>query len=540
MKSSPHRLRISHPFVALVALGVVFTVVVGCDSKVEKNAGETTATGNGPSLAAPAVAPIEAADDVVEAAPFRDAWESHYLEGSKIGHSHTTHTRGKLAGEPIVKIEQLSRFTVLRDKQKIEQVSGLVSWETPQGEVRRFESTAVEGSSPKITRGTVKGTTATYAIMSSSKTSSHSIPWPVGTRGPLAIADELMARPLKPGETRELASFVMPLNVIARTTLTAKDREATQVGKETRTLLRVDAVTAFEDGLKLPATYWVDDSGDVHKSEMSIGNLKHVALRTTASDAVAKDDTDNPQVDLGRSTMVKLAAPLAGGHKTTLVRYRASLTGGDAAATFPSNEYQTVKKLDGGGAEITVVAANPESPLPPGYKPAKATLPDAASNVLVQSDDPTIIALAKSGVGSETEPWGKAKALEHYVNEFMTTTEFSPAYASALDTAKSHKGDCTEYSVFLSALLRASGIPARGAIGLVYVEPKEAFQYHMWVEAYIGDRWVGLDATRGAGGLSGGYLKIADASFDPKNPYAGLMNIFNVVGRLKIEVLEAK
>ena len=62
----------------------------------------------------------------------------------------------------------------------------------------------------------------------------------------------------------------------------------------------------------------------------------------------------------------------------------------------------------------------------------------------------------------------------------------------------------------------------------------------MWVEAYIGDRWVGLDATRGAGGLSAGYLKIADAPFDPKNLYTGLMNIFNVVGRLKIEVLEAK
>jgi len=532
---SPRRSLVPSSFVVL-ALSAVLTAAAGCDSKQAKHGGELAGSG---SEASPA-GPIATTDDVLEPVPYRDVWESHYLEGSKIGHSHTTHTRGKLAGEPIVKIEQLSRFSVLRDKQTIEQVSGLVSWETEQGDVRRFESTAVEGPSPKITRGSVKGNEATYSIMSSTKTTTHVIPWPVGTRGPMAIADELLRRPLKPGETRELASFVMPLNVVARTTLAAKDRESTQVGTETQTLLRIEATSTFEDGLKIPATYWVDDSGDVIKSEMAIGNLKHVAIRTTAAGAVAKDDGESPQVDLGRSTMVKLAAPLTGGHKTTLVRYRVALSGGDAAASFPAGESQSVKKLDGGAAEITVAAVSPESPLPPDYQPRKASLADLGANTLVQSDDPTIIALAKSGVGGETEAWGKAKALEKYVHELLTTTEFSPAYASALDTAKSHKGDCTEYSVLLCALLRASGIPARGAIGLVYVEPKEAFQYHMWVEAYVGDRWIGLDATRGAGGLSAGYLKIADASFDPKNPYAGLMNIFNVVGRLKIEVVEAK
>lgn len=534
MKSSRRLSSVPSSLVVFVALAC------GCDSKESRNQSGDDPTASTASRPGPAAAPLAAADIVLEPAPYRDVWESHYLEGSKIGYSHTTHTRGKLNGEPIVRIEQLSRVAVLRDGQKIEQMSTIVSFETESGEVRRFESTAVEGPTPKVILGTVKGGEASYSIVTGMKSTSHTIPWPAGTRGPLALADELMLRPMKPGETREISTFAMPLNVIARTTLAAKASESTQLGAESRTLLRIEATTLFEGNFKIPATYWVDESGDALRSEMKIGNLKLVAVRATAAGAVAKEDSDNPQVDLGRSTMVKLAAPLAGGHKTTLVRYRVAISGTDAAATLPSNEYQTVKKLDGGAAEVTVAAVRPETPLPPSYKSIPATLPDVSANTLVQSDDPTIIALSKSGVGGETETWAKAKALETYVNEFMTTTEFSPAYATALDAAKSHKGDCTEYAVLLCALLRATGIPARGAIGLVYVEPKEAFQYHMWVEAYIGDRWIGLDATRGAGGLSGGYLKIADATFDPKNLYAGMMSIFNVVGRLKVEVLEAK
>ena len=54
--------------------------------------------------------------------------------------------------------------------------------------------------------------------------------------------------------------------------------------------------------------------------------------------------------------------------------------------------------------------------------------------------------------------------------------------------AKSREGDCTEHAVFLMALCRARGIPARGAMGLVYLESQRAFFYHMWTEVYIDNR----------------------------------------------------
>ena len=74
------------------------------------------------------------------------------------------------------------------------------------------------------------------------------------------------------------------------------------------------------------------------------------------------------------------------------------------------------------------------------------------------------------------------------------------------------KGDCTEHAVLLAALCRARGIPARVAIGLVYVSAAQGFGYHMWNEVWIDGGWIPLDATIARGGTGAAHLKLADSS----------------------------
>ena len=78
------------------------------------------------------------------------------------------------------------------------------------------------------------------------------------------------------------------------------------------------------------------------------------------------------------------------------------------------------------------------------------------------------------------------------------------------------EGDCSEYSVLLAALCRAVGIPARIVFGLVYIGAPEAggpaFGYHFWTQAWIGNRWVGLDATAGWGKTTAGHIRLADTA----------------------------
>ena len=61
-------------------------------------------------------------------------------------------------------------------------------------------------------------------------------------------------------------------------------------------------------------------------------------------------------------------------------------------------------------------------------------------------------------------------------------------------------GVLVHMAVLLAAMLRSRGIPARVAYGLVHAEAfagrRNVFAWHMWTRAWIGDRWVDLDATR--------------------------------------------
>lgn len=83
------------------------------------------------------------------------------------------------------------------------------------------------------------------------------------------------------------------------------------------------------------------------------------------------------------------------------------------------------------------------------------------------------------------------------------------------------------------------------AIGLVYVQDKQAFGYHMWTEVYVDGRWLPLDATLGKGGIGASHLKLSDSNLSDsgaggQSTFTGLLAVMQVVGRLKISVLEAQ
>lgn len=91
----------------------------------------------------------------------------------------------------------------------------------------------------------------------------------------------------------------------------------------------------------------------------------------------------------------------------------------------------------------------------------------------------------------------------------------------ALYALKTRKGDCTEYMYLMMALLRASGIPARGLAGF-YVEKQEsmvsAAGYHNWVEYYDGEVWRILDPLNNRFDEGyGHYVVLREISVDNEN-----------------------
>ena len=94
--------------------------------------------------------------------------------------------------------------------------------------------------------------------------------------------------------------------------------------------------------------------------------------------------------------------------------------------------------------------------------------------------------------------------------------------------------------MFLAGLARACGIPARVAIGLVYLEGTQSFFYHMWTEVYVEKRWIPVDGTLGLGGIGADHLKIAQSNLNGASAYSAFLPVVQVAGRLKIEIIDEK
>jgi transglutaminase-like putative cysteine protease len=137
----------------------------------------------------------------------------------------------------------------------------------------------------------------------------------------------------------------------------------------------------------------------------------------------------------------------------------------------------------------------------------------------------------------------RADALRKLTNKQISHKGMETAFASASETAKNRTGDCSEHGVLLCALLRADGIPARVASGLVYVDgfagKRGIFGWHMWTQALIDGKWVDLDATLPIR-YHAAHVLTGTSSLSDGAGMTDLLSIIQLIGNLDIDVLEVQ
>jgi transglutaminase-like putative cysteine protease len=243
-------------------------------------------------------------------------------------------------------------------------------------------------------------------------------------------------------------------------------------------------------------------------------------------------------LDLGESLSVKVDRPLVRAHETQRVRYQVRWNDGDPSALFVAGPSQEIQPIDQHTAIVTVHALRPGQPAQKtNGSDDSPTEADRRPNNFIQSDDPEIVALAQKVAGNQTDPWQAALALEQYVGTVITQKDYTQAFATASEVLKNHAGDCTEHAVLLAALARARGIPARVAMGLVYMPSHQAFGYHMWTEVFVQGQWIGIDGTLARGGIGAAHLKLAHHSLEGTSAYSTFLPIAQAAGKLQIEIL---
>jgi transglutaminase-like putative cysteine protease len=478
----------------------------------------------------------------------REDWELCFVQGIRVGYVQTAYYRTSEASKPALRIEGDMHIALNRNGEEIKQQFRSTSIETPEGRLLRFKSEMQMGTAPLVITGVVVGNRLHMETVSPGKKVPSVIDWSPEYGGFFAVEQSLLRKPMQPGEERSLHILVDGFNQLATFEMVARNWEQTPLMHGTYELLRIDSVAIFPDGNRLEQTLWTDHAGEKLKTRSQAMAME--TYRATKEEALEKSDT--ARFDVGLKTNVKLEKPLSGAHDARRAVYRVHLTGGDPAAIFVTGSTQKVKSIDANTADVTVYAVRPDQSGNAGAPADPPTAADREPNNWIQSDNPKIIALAKEAAGDETDPWQTVVKLEQFVHKYITRTDYSQAFASAAEVLETRQGDCTEYAVLLAALCRARGIPARVAIGLVYVPAAQGFGYHMWTEIFIDKsplplgegkgegKWIAIDATLAKGGIGAGHLQLAHSNLKGASAYSSFLPVVQVVGRLKIEVVEAE
>jgi hypothetical protein len=205
---------------------------------------------------------------------------------------------------------------------------------------------------------------------------------------------------------------------------------------------------------------------------------------------------------------------------------------------IPSTDNQSVRPGKDGAVIVTVKPIDaPAGARFPYRGRDKAILEATRPNRFLQSDHKQIIDLARRAVGGTKDAAEAVRKIESFVAEYIENKNLSVGYASAAEVAASRQGDCSEHAVLVAAMCRAVGIPAQVVVGVAYVKDfaglQDRFGGHAWVQAYVGGKWVGLDAAFKSAGLDGygpGHIVLAVGSGEP----AGFFNLVTTLGQFKI------
>jgi transglutaminase-like putative cysteine protease len=298
------------------------------------------------------------------------------------------------------------------------------------------------------------------------------------------------------------------------------ERESLVIGPQAYTAFRLEAEVWGQS-----MTFWVDEGGDVLKEQ---GLMGLTLVRSGAGRALRDLEAEGGE-DFYELASIKTRRPLREPARITYLKLK--VDGLDEAHLDPGILDQGRQRRSGKTIEIVQEALPLKVSYTTAHPEGRRDMESFLNPELnVESDAAPIVRQAAKIAGGVENPVKAARMLLAWV---YRNVEKRPVITvpSALEVLRTRIGDCNEHAVLLTALLRASGIPARLCVGLVYA--RGAFFYHAWTEAFLG-KWISMDATLDQMPADATHIKLVEGGLDRQVPIMGLM------GKLRLEVLDVR
>jgi hypothetical protein len=480
----------------------------------------------------------------------RDLWDAAYLDSARAGYIHTTVREVDRDGKKLYLANVTLDLTLRRFQDTIRQQMESGTVETADGRVKAVSMAQSLGKEQKLAlTGTVEGagerpwaTDLLRVKVKGEYNMEKMIRWNGQVVGLYREQQLFKEKAAKPGDKFSYLHYEPLINAVVTIQVAVKDNEEVEVTGIKQKLLRAEAVPDKFMGVQLPVTtFWLDKELLVVRSQVDMPGLGKLTLVRTSKEVATSPVTPAKITDIGLTQLITLNRRLPGAHESNSVVYRITLPADDEPAkAFATDSRQQAKNAKGKSFELHVKALR---------KPEVVKDPPAAaeeflkSNYFVNSEDAKVQELAKKAVGAEKDPWQKALRIEKWVHANMKIQNFSEAMATSDHVARTLEGDCTEYAMLTAAMCKAVGVPARTALGFVYVDRAQGpvLGYHMWTEVYVQGQWLGLDATLGKGFVGASHIKITDHSWHDTRSLAPLLPVMRVMlGKPAIEVIRVE
>jgi hypothetical protein len=262
---------------------------------------------------------------------------------------------------------------------------------------------------------------------------------------------------------------------------------------------KVKSQVIFVDDPRSPSTIYLTAKGDLIKISGALG-----IEMIPETEAVARLFTGEATVDLAAASRVTPDKMVFWDDKQVELEFS-----GIDLSKVPSDARQKVKKTENGW--LVTLGLDREANSKTTIAEAGKSKPDwVKPDVRVPSDDPEMVKLAKTTIGNEKTVVGAAHKIHAFVYGEMGVNAGIGVMRDAREILKTKEGVCRDHAILAGTLLRAAGIPARFANGLVLYSG--AYYYHAWVEFWDGEAWIGMDTTRPALRLGSGYIKTSQGT----------------------------
>jgi hypothetical protein len=466
--------------------------------------------------------PRQLATDLARYGPTA-SWRGVYYRGEKIGFTVSqtvrTHDGFELQEDGHLQMTLLGAVTAahIRTTAAVDSMFAL----------RSFEFSLDPGTGPIHVRGTIEPDgpdgqhRASVTIVSAGESRTEHLTLPEAPALSLNLSRLLASGGLVPGTRHRMTIFDPATLTNASVEVLVGRRELVQAGETHIPAFRVDMT--FQG---LQTTSWVTDTGEVVREDSPLGLM---TVRESAAHAQGMAVSSRVQSDLLQAAAVvpldlrqRIDDPRAVRH------LRVRLDGLDL----------TNPDLVGAGQTIvgTTLDLRDSQSLGPGPRDPEARQ-YLDPEPLIESDAPEIRAASATALQGVVGPRARAERLTRYVNALLDKKP-TLSLPSARDVLRTKVGDCNEHTALYVAMARAAGIPARIAVGLVYVRGVTgAFYYHAWPEVYLEEPdgrglWLPADPTLNEFPADATHVRLARGGLSKQAA------ILPLVGRLKMTVLD--